>query len=85
MDKQGSFLLAAKDLIDNGIQGAGYPCGVQNIKNKLNEEEKAVLENLITETKVPVSAILKLLKDNGFVAGDNTIRKHRRKECRCAK
>ena len=83
--EQGNLSLAIKNLIENGNEGAGIPCGIKTLITNLSAEDKQSLLYLVEETKIAIPAILKLLANNGIKLSDGSARKHRRKECRCFK
>lgn len=83
--KQGFLSVAIDELIAKGNTGSGFPCGVASIKSKLATADAEALDNLLFNTKIAVPSIVKLLRENDLIVGESTLRKHRRKECRCAK
>ena len=60
------------------------PCKVRAIFQQLSDEDATILQAALdNESGWNAMNLAKALSDRGLSIGDNTIRKHRRKECSC--
>lgn len=60
-------------------------CGVHTLLNKLDDDDRAVLEVYLHEDNIDSAAIQRALAKNGHEIGLATLQRHRRDACACSK
>jgi hypothetical protein len=61
------------------------PCTVQTISEQLDPDDRADLLSAVTDPTVPYRAIVGALRARGFKIGGDTVAKHRKGNCACAR
>ena len=60
-------------------------CLVSKRSLELDEKDQEVLEASLSDPRWSTAALRKALDERGFVVGETALRKHRAKECNCAR
>lgn len=61
----------------------GEPCGVMRVGEELTAVERAELDDALDDHSILGSQIGEALRKRGFRIQDQTITRHRRKDCAC--
>jgi len=63
-----------------------YTCGVQTLKDKLDDEDIKILDQALEDVKVWTPyGLEQALKKRGLTLNEKAIRRHREKGCHCWK
>lgn len=62
----------------------GLPCSIGTLLNELDGDERAALETMLADRAWSQEMIWRALRDEGHVAGRQSVNRHRAGKCRCA-
>ena len=61
----------------------GFDCGVIRLGSKLDAEDLELFTEWVGDETVKASWIVRVLRADGHIIGEQVLRRHRRGECRC--
>lgn len=72
-------------LEDLSIPGKAGRCRVDAIKKSLSDKDAKILENSVMNPEWPLLVLSRELKKHNIAVSDNSLRRHRLKDCSCWK
>jgi len=60
-------------------------CKIGRLSSDLSPEDNQILADALADPKWSTTALAKALNERGLDVGDTVLRKHRKKECACAR
>mgnify|MGYP006266478895 CR=1 FL=1 len=79
------FLSALDNLKQTYKNTGGYSCSAGDFLNKLNDKERAAVDEVLESRSLPIVEIARLAEKNGYKVSVSSLYKHRVKDCRCFK
>jgi hypothetical protein len=76
-------LLAELKALEANSITQGLPCSAGEAIKSMKEKEREVVQGILDNRTVPITHLLKTLRNNGFDISEASLYKHRRKQCRC--
>lgn len=76
-------LLAELQALEANSINQGLPCSAGEALKKMKEKEREVVQGILDNRTVPITHLLRTLRNNGFEVAEASLYKHRRKVCRC--
>ena len=61
------------------------PCAVRTFYMKLDDADREILMNNLTDLSIPTKRLEKALNEVGVVLSDTAISRHRNSQCSCSK